>query len=812
MPLASPLAEALRDRYVLERELGRGGMAAVYLAHDLKHDRPVALKVLHPELTHALGPERFLREIKLVARLQHPHILSVHDSGEVDTREAGGGQFWFTMPYVEGESLRERLTRERELPLEDALRITREVAEALDYAHRHGIIHRDIKPENILLSEGHALVADFGIGRVLGESGLGERLTETGIVVGTPTYMSPEQATGSQTDGRSDIYSLGCVLYEMLAGEPPYTGPTAHAVIAKRFSDPIPHVGTVRAVPPGVEAAVTRALAKAPADRFATAGTFAAALEEGATLPTGSRPEGRARAPRARLAVLAALVVALAVIALGTTVLRRHWPSAAKGRAIAPTSGSVAVLPFVNVGGDTADTYFAEGMADELTTALANVRGVRVAARSSAFHFRQTATPASEVGHALGVQAVLEGTVRRSGDRLRVTAQLINVSDGLVVWADRYDRGAQDVFDLEDEITHAIVGALRGALGGEPATVAAGAPRGTTDLEAYDLYLKGRFFWARRGEVGLRKAIEFFDRALARDPGFARAHAGLAMAYVVLPLFTAFPADSALRIAERSATRALALDSTLADAHLALAYALKMQWRWAESERHFREALALAPGDAAVHHWYGVYLSATGHPDQAVTEIKRARELDPFSTAMAGDLATALHAMRRFNEALTEIHRGIVLDPTESDTPFLLGTIQLSMGRPDSALRAFETARRLGTGLDIRPYLVVSYRALGRERESDHAYAELRRAYKEGGAEAYAMAIGAIGARDRPAALDALERAVEQREMIVTEFSLPCEPIFDPLKSEPRFSELVKRAGMQKCPLAPRPTMPSSPG
>src|SRR3989442_661616 len=323
------LHAALVDRYTIDRELGRGGMATVYLARDLKHDRRVALKVLHPELAFTLGPERFQREIKLAARLQHPHILTVLDSGEA------AGQLWYTMPFAEGESLRERLTRERQLPLDDALQITREVADALGYAHSQGIIHRDIKPENILLSRGHALVADFGVARAL-RNAAGERLTETGIAVGTPAYMSPEQATAERDlDPRSDIYSLRCVLYEMLAGEPPYTGPSAQAVLAKRFNEPIPHIRTLReSVPEAIEQAVSKALAKTPADRFATAVQFAAAL----THWTVGAPSG-ARLWTRRFLVAGAATVIVAALALA--VLRLRIPS---GAPFDPNL--VAVAPF----------------------------------------------------------------------------------------------------------------------------------------------------------------------------------------------------------------------------------------------------------------------------------------------------------------------------------------------------------------------------------------------------------------------------------------------------------------------------------
>ena len=755
-------------------------MATVYLAHDPRHDRPVALKVLLPELALALGPERFKREIQLAARLQHPHILTVLDSGEMD---AGGVPlFYYTMPFVEGESLRARLDREGPLPADDALRLTREVADALDHAHRHGVIHRDVKPENILISDGHALLADFGIAKAVADAG--SRLTATGLSLGTPAYMSPEQATADpRVDARTDIYSLGCVLHEMLAGEPPFTGPSAQVIIAKRFaSAPIP-LRTVRPqLPESLEEAVGKALALSPADRFATAAEFAAALA----------PERKAppRASRRWPAVMAgALVVAAATIAI------RPWD---RGGAERPALSTIAVLPFANMGGDTADAWFAEGMADELTTALAKVPGVRVAARSSAARYRGTGRPASEIGEALGVGAVLNGTVRRASDRLRVSLELTSAADGLVLWSDRFDRKVTDVFAIQDEIAGAVVSALRGRL--VPADSAAVAPRGTGDLDAYDQYLKGRFAWSKRGERGLREAITFFSAAVERDSMFARGHAGLAMAYVVIPFFArSFPADSALPLAERSAERALAIDSTLSDAHLALANIRKMRWRFPEAERHFRIAMALAPDDPAVLHWYGVHLYSTGRPTESVGWLRRAAQIDPFGTPISSDYAAALWAAGRYGDALAEARRGLDLDSLKSDTRFVLGLVHYALRNPDSALRAFDDARRYGTGVDVRGYESASWRLRGDTARADSIYRALRRDREAGRIFAFDVAVAAASAGDRDAALDAIEETFAERHMFVTELSVPCDPVYEPIRGDSRFSAMLERAGMERC-------------
>ncbi|HET6798153.1 MAG TPA: serine/threonine-protein kinase, partial [Gemmatimonadales bacterium] len=413
-PLTS-LQRALSDRYAIERELGRGGMATVFLAQDLKHRRPVAVKVLRPDVGRALGSDRFLKEIDLASRLQHPHILGLLDSG------AAADLLYYVMPFVEGESLRQWLEREKQLPLDQALVIAKQVADALDYAHRHGVVHRDIKPENILLSEGHALVADFGIAKALETAG-GERLTETGMALGTPYYMSPEQATASRSlDGRSDIYALGCVIYEMLAGTPPFTGPSGQAILARHSVDPVPSLRTVRStVSPGVEWAVTKAMAKVPADRFATAAELAKALADSERAPWGSNRGLRLRRMGWVGAVLAAMLLTVGAV-LG---IRNHSRAAfASGRL--HQIRSLAVLPLENLSGDSSQVFFADGMTDQLITDLAQIGALRLISRSSVMRYRGEGKSATEVAAELQVDAIVGGSVQRVGNKVRITANLI---------------------------------------------------------------------------------------------------------------------------------------------------------------------------------------------------------------------------------------------------------------------------------------------------------------------------------------------------------------------------------------------------
>src|SRR5213593_478487 len=464
------LQEGLADRYAIEREIGRAGMATVYVAQDLKHRRPVAVKVLHPHLAANLGAERFLREIQIAARLQHPHIVPLYDSGQA------GGLLYYVMPYVEGESLRRRLEREKQLPLDDALEVARAVAAALDYAHRHHPVHRDIKPENVMLHEGEAMVTDFGIAKAV-SAAAADTLTQTGTSVGTPAYMSPEQAGGAvELDGRSDVYSLGCVLYEMLAGRTPFTGPTAQAIIVKCFTEPVPPLRSARdAVPPSVEQAVMRALAKEPADRFATAAQFAQALKPAAATPPGAVPVVTATAPK-----------------------------------------SIAVLPFVNMSADPENEYFTDGIAEEIINALTKVQALRVASRTSAFAFKGKNQDIRKVGEQLSVSTVLEGSVRKAGNRLRVTAQLVNVADGYHLWSERYDRDLEDVFAIQDEIAGNIVKALRVVLSDAEKRAIEKAP--TDNVQAYDYYLRGRQFFHQFRRTGIQYARRMFERAIESDP------------------------------------------------------------------------------------------------------------------------------------------------------------------------------------------------------------------------------------------------------------------------------------------------------
>jgi serine/threonine-protein kinase len=788
----SRLQAPLADRYRIERELGRGGMATVFLAQDLRHDRPVALKVLHPDLAQVMGPARFLREIRICSRLQHPHILGVYDSGDAD------GQLWYTMPYIDGETLRGRLVREKQLPLDDALRIAREVADALHYAHQHGVIHRDIKPENILLSGSatadrgpfgtyHALVADFGIARaVMPESE--ERLTESGISLGTPQYMSPEQSVAeADLDARSDVYSLGCVLYEMLTGEPPYTGPSAQAIVAKRLSEPIPHVRTSRDVSLALERAVTTALARSPADRFSTAADFAAALQpDRYGSGAGSDDSVVTRRPRRPIARMVVLAAALLLAGGGYGMFR--WLRAPTVASLA----SAAVLPFTDLSPQKDQEYFSDGLTEELTTALSQVPGLRVAARTSAFQFKGQNVDVREAGRKLDVGAVLEGSVRKSGSRFRVSAQLINVKDGYQLWSESYDRDLADIFAVQEDVARSIVAALRVRLA--PARDSALALRPTGDLRAYDLYLKGLFAWNQRTDRSLPEAVQYLEQAVALDSSMARAWAALAEAYVlVVPFSGGGSSADTWRKAQAAAARALALDSSSAAAYTALGYGnMIYAWDWRAAEDNLQRAIAVDPNYATAHHWYGDFLAGRGRLEESLREMTRAHQLDPVSRQIGIEWGWVAYLMHRNDEAAARIRQTLDLDPNYAGAHLRLGLVEIQQHRYAEAIASLNRAIDLGA---FYPHaaagLAFAYAASGNRKAAMEIVSDLKRRSARELIPPFAIAVGYAGLGDTTQGIEWLNRGIDQKDFYIPENFF--EPLLDPLRSDPRFARVAAR-------------------
>jgi serine/threonine-protein kinase len=694
------------------------------------------------------------------------------------------------MPYVEGESLRDRLTREKQLPLDDALKITRDVAEALGYAHQQGVVHRDIKPENILLHGGHAVVMDFGIARALTVAG-GDGITESGIAVGTPAYMSPEQGSGSgEPDARSDIYSLGCVLYEMLAGHPPFTGSTAQEVLSRHALDPVPSLRAARnQVPAHVEQAVVRALAKQPADRFPTAAQFASALTD-APPAVGQRPRRRVVA-----ATGLGLLALLAVVAY-----RVSWP--AKPASVK----SIAVLRCANLSTDSADAYFAQGMAEDLINALNHVGGLRVPAPTSSFALSGSADPVREAGERLNVAAVLTCTVRRMGSSLRVGAQLVNVTDGYLLWSDTYAREltqVSDIFAVQDQIVRAIAAALEVRLS---ITLAVARPI-PENTEANDLYLKGRYFWNRRSRADLRQAVRYFQEAIEADSTYAPAYSGLADAYVIQSEFNYEPAPEVYPKAVAAARRAVHLGPEIAEAHVSWARVhhgqavrnAREREDFGVAEREYQRALELNPRYALGHSWFGIMLARdradTARFAEAVEAARTSHSLDPLNPGMNQNLGVVLNNVGRLSEAIPFYESAIELAPDWRTPRTSLAAAYLRSGRIRDALSVFRQANeQLGaTAGDLAQLGSVTARA-GNTAEAMKIRDQLASNPRT---VTYwrdlAMVYAGLGEKD--SAFVALARG---RAAGFGFGGIRTGAVWDPLRSDPRFDEFVRT-------LAPEP-------
>jgi serine/threonine-protein kinase len=738
-PLSLP--KTLGGHYRLEREVGAGGMAVVYAAHDLKHDRAVAVKVLRPEVAASVGAERFLREIRVSARLNHPNILPLRDSGEA------GGILYYIMPLIEGESLRERLTREGRLPIEAALTLTTQVGGALEYAHRRGVIHRDIKPENILLHEGTALVADFGVALALHAPGK-PRLTQSGFMVGTPLYVSPEQALGeADLDHRSDQYSLACVLYEMLIGEPPHPGTSAQAVLAKVMMDPPPSARRLRhTIPLAVDAALQRALATSAPDRFASVQEFIQAL----SLPAPRRPS--------------------------------RW--------------SVAVLPFVNLSPDPENEYFADGVTEDVITHLSKIRSLKVISRTSVMAFKGRPVSLAEVAASLGVGAVVEGSIRRSGNRVRIVAQLIDAPTDQHLWAETYDRDLADVFSIQTEVALAVARALEAKLtASEEESVRA---RPTRNLEAYDLYLLGQHHWFQFTADGADRAGEYFQRAIEQDPGFAPAHGGLANYFLMVggaPL-NVLPAAWAVPQAKQAAQHALTLDPTLGSAWSALALAqCWFDWDWFGALETARQGVECCCNNPMLWSTYVLTHDVVGQHAEAIRGVSHALQLDPLSVLMLQNAAWVSCHARRYEEAQDYLDQLMGIRPNFPIGVFTQAELLLAQGKEREAIAAIEPLSDVMSLFDYgMAMLAMAYGRTGHRADARRIAGQLEAQCREGRAAWGDVALAHLGMGDLDRAMDFVEAIPHQRPPggFIGAY-LGVLPLFDPIRDDARFQAVLAR-------------------
>jgi len=770
--LATRLRSALGDRYRVEGELGAGGMAVVFRAHDLRHDRPVALKVLRPELVAGIGSDRFLHEIRLTAGLQHPHILPLYDSGEAD------GLLFYVMPFVAGESLRQRLARERQLPLADAIRLTSEIADALAEAHAHGIVHRDVKPDNVLLSGDHALVADFGIARAVEVAGAG-RLTVTGLAIGTPGYMAPEQAGDEPVDQRADVYALACVTYEMLSGDPPFSGATLQAILARQIAGEVRPVTTVRSqVPPPVDAVLARAMAASPADRYANVGDFARALERAAA--------GTSRRWVRRTVAVVGLVAAAGLVAY--VLLERGVP------APGPRAPAVAVLPFRAIGESDENRYWSAGVTEDIRTKLGQVAGVRVIAIPDGYAPAPGDPDAlRKLAGAVRATLLLDGSVRLEGARVRVAAHLLAADGRTQVWGDAYDTLTTDVFGIQAEIAQRVVRALDLVLSAADSSALRGSA--TEAPDAYAHYLRGRFFWGERSPEGNRRAVAAFEAALAVDPAYSRAYAGLADAHVVAGTYAWGNRDEEYGLAERYARRALQLDPRLAEAHATLGtVALDYLWDWETAFRELHEAIALDSSYATAHAWLGLAYAYRGQADSAWPEVTEALRLDPFSPVIAANAVAVGTVAGRTTEAIRIGEESRKRFPANFPLLSYLALAYSETGNPQAAVAIAETLARAVPDHPV-PWFVLAraYAAIG-----DRAAA--RRALLTLGSvpphpeKPYALASVHALLGEAAEAFHWLEQAFAARSYYLA--WLKVDPGWAGLRADPRYQAALVRRGL----------------
>ena len=774
--LRSQLQRTLGDTYTLEHELGGGGMSRVFVARERSLDRLVVVKVLSPELAAAVSQERFRREIQFAARLQHPHIVPVLSTG------TSGDLPYYTMPYQAGESLRERLAREGALPVRETTAILRDVAQALAYAHTHGIVHRDIKPENILLTGGVAMVTDFGVAKAISLSGSEHTLTSVGIALGTPMYMAPEQGTGDPaSDQRADLYALGAVAYEMLCGAPLFPGRSAQKVLVAHAVEMPKPVSECRPdCPPALAALVMRCLEKDPAARPASA---MAVLSELDAVSSGGAPPVPAsrRRPSARAIVALGLAALLAVAA--TVVADRRAPAGDAER-------SIAVLPFENASGEQESEYFGDGMAEELINGLSKVPNLRVAARTSAFAFRGKNADVRTIGKNLNVATILEGSVRKAGTRIRVTARLVDASNGYELWSDEYQREMTDVFGVQDELARAIVAALRLHLA--PGGGASLARRGTTNVDAYNLYLRGRYFFEKRTREGFMTAVKQFSDAIAADSSYAAAYSGLADSYALLTTFGYFAPNDLMPKAKVAALRGVALDSMSAEAHASLGFIYNLyEWDYPKAQAEYARAIQLDPRYSTAQLFYAWYFMTVSQTDRAVAQARVGLAADPFSLILNSRLGLMLLLNGQVQASIDQERRTLELDPNYGIASSALARGLYAQGDCPGAL---EAARQASEHVGPWEGSVLGFMAA---RCGDRPLAErelktqLDKVARHEYVPADLVAKLYAGLGDTEHAIAWLERAYTDRIWAMTIVQL--DPMYDNLRGDPRFKALMRK-------------------
>jgi len=786
-------------RYQVIEELGKGGMGRVYKVFDTKIKEKVALKLIKPEIASDEETiERFSNELRLARKIGHRNVCRMFDMGETE------GAHFITMEYVHGEDLKSMIRMAAGLSIGAVLSIGKQVCDGLAEAHSLGVIHRDLKPQNIMIDRGgNAKIMDFGIARSLREKGI----TAPSVLIGTPEYMSPEQAEAKEVDHRSDIYTLGIILYEMATGRVPFEGDTALSIAMKHKGENPKNPKQFNPnIPDDLSAVILKCLEKDKAERYQAVSGVRSELEKiEKGIPTTERvaPDRKPLTSREITVkfnlkkllipglVVTALVIA-AVIIIGRVAPRKETPPAES------PGHSIAVLPFEDLSPKKEYRYLCDGIAETLINTLTGIKDLWVPARASSFSFEGKNPGIREIGRQLGVDNLLEASVQVVGNRLRITPKIIHVNDGAQIWSGQYDRQMEDVFAIQDEIAREIVKALKIKLLGEKESPL--AKRYTENREAYELYLQGRYLWNKRGKANLEKAAAFFEESVRKDPNYALGYGGLADSYYVMGNNGFLSTAEALSKAKTAALKALELDPYLAEA-LACLGSLKTNWEWdfPGAEKDFKRAIELKPGYATAHQWYAFLLARLGRFEEMIAEISRASELDPLSTRIRANVGYMYYYTRRYDRAIAELEKAREMDPNHSWTYQYLGYACVETGLFARAKESFLRYQELEYGDAFEDEdIAYLYARMGRKKEARQLLAKLK---SEGKPQQrpisptmMAAAYGVLGEKDEAFAW--LEKAYQGRDLALG--YLKVRPTFDSLRSDQRFSQLLKRIRLEK--------------
>ena len=782
-------------RYQIIEELGEGGMGKIYKALDKEINAKVALKLIKPEVAvDEKAIKRFQNELKMARDISHKNVCRMYDLNQEE------GTYYITMEYVPGEDLKSFIRRAKQLTPGTAVFIAKQICEGLAEAHGLGVVHRDLKPQNIMIDkEGNARIMDFGIARTLKTKGI----TGAGVIIGTPEYMSPEQAERKEVDQRSDIYSFGVILYEMVTGNVPFEGDTPLSIAMKHKSEMPQDPKELNAqIPDDLSRVIMRCLEKDREKRYQNVGEVRSELENiEKVIPTTERvvPKRKPRTSKEmtvtlglrRLLIPSLIVVAVAVVALIV------WQFLPQKKTVSPPSerSSIAVLPFDDLTPEKDQGYLCDGLAESLINALTKIKDLRVPATTSSFSFRDKQRDIQEIGEKLNVETVLRGSVQKAGNRVRITSQLIRISDESLLWSEQYNRNLEDVFAIQDEISLAIVDRLNVSLFGEEKAEL--LKRHTEDIEAYNMYLRGRYFWNRRTEEGLKKALEYFESAIGKDLDYALAYAGVADSYLMLDAYTALSAKEAYMKAKEAALKALEIDSTLAEAHASLAFIkVKYDWDWEGAEKDFKRAIELSPNYATAHQWYGLYLVGMARYDEAIEEIKHAYRLDPFSLIINRVVGEAFYNARQDDQAIEVLQRTIEMDPKFSRAHLYLGKVYLQKSMYEEALAEFQEEKDISTVWDLRPeaWIGITYLRMGKRSKAQDVLDDLiERPKKAGGLSGLAGLCFALGKKDQ--GFKWLEKGYEERSFFPWE--LRDDTLFGSVRSDQRFKVLLKKMNLE---------------